>query len=111
MTEHADSAIPREARQYQGQVAGLVTRALSGLVDTGVVGALSLGVLLAEGTLTEGGHSNHLRVINEVRRHGSIAAASAPFWQASLIWTCRALHSRPPILQTRHRHWNGRPIA
>ena len=35
----------------------------------------SLGVLLAEGTLTEGGHSNHLRVINEVRRHGSIAAA------------------------------------
>jgi hypothetical protein len=32
-------------------------------------------VLLAEGTLTEGGHSNHLRVINEVRRHGSIAAA------------------------------------
>jgi hypothetical protein len=34
-----------------------------------------LGISLDEGTSTEGGHSNHLRVINEVRRHGSIAAA------------------------------------
>jgi lysine-ketoglutarate reductase/saccharopine dehydrogenase-like protein (TIGR00300 family) len=43
-------------------------------IESNVLGT-SLGVLLAEGTLTEGGHSNHLRVINEVRRHGSIAAA------------------------------------
>jgi lysine-ketoglutarate reductase/saccharopine dehydrogenase-like protein (TIGR00300 family) len=35
----------------------------------------SLGVSVAEGTPTEGGHSNHIRVINEVRRAGSIAAA------------------------------------
>ena len=35
----------------------------------------SLGVSLSEGTPTEGGHANHLRVINEVRRAGSIAAA------------------------------------
>lgn len=45
-------------------------------IESNVLGT-SLGVLLTEGTLTEGGHSNHLRVINEVRRHGSIAAAVA----------------------------------
>jgi len=43
-------------------------------IEANVLGT-SLGVLLAEGTPTEGGHANHLRVINEVRRHGSIAAA------------------------------------
>ena len=32
----------------------------------------SLGVHLREGRTTEGGHSNHLRTINEVRRWGSI---------------------------------------
>jgi lysine-ketoglutarate reductase/saccharopine dehydrogenase-like protein (TIGR00300 family) len=35
----------------------------------------SLGVSVAEGVPTEGGHANHIRVINEVRRAGSIAAA------------------------------------
>lgn len=43
-------------------------------IESNVLGT-SLGVLLAEGTLTEGGHSNHLRVINEVRRFGSVKAA------------------------------------
>jgi lysine-ketoglutarate reductase/saccharopine dehydrogenase-like protein (TIGR00300 family) len=43
-------------------------------IESNVLGT-SLGVHLTEGTLTEGGHSNHLRVINEVRRFGSIAAA------------------------------------
>jgi len=43
-------------------------------IESNVLGT-SLGVSLAEGTPTEGGHSNHLRVINEIRRHGSIAAA------------------------------------
>ncbi|MFZ6004765.1 MAG: TIGR00300 family protein [Actinomycetota bacterium] len=43
-------------------------------IESNVLGT-SLGVSIAEGTPTEGGHSNHLRVINEVRRHGSIAAA------------------------------------
>jgi lysine-ketoglutarate reductase/saccharopine dehydrogenase-like protein (TIGR00300 family) len=35
----------------------------------------SLGVSVAEGMPTEGGHANHIRVINEVRRAGSIADA------------------------------------
>ncbi|MDP8986794.1 MAG: TIGR00300 family protein [Actinomycetota bacterium] len=35
----------------------------------------SLGVSVHAGTTTEGGHSNHLRVINEIRRWGSIEAA------------------------------------
>jgi lysine-ketoglutarate reductase/saccharopine dehydrogenase-like protein (TIGR00300 family) len=35
----------------------------------------SLGVSIAEGMPTEGGHANHIRVINEIRRAGSIAAA------------------------------------
>jgi len=43
-------------------------------LESNVLGT-SLGVSLAEGTPTEGGHSNHLRVINEVRRWGSIEAA------------------------------------
>jgi lysine-ketoglutarate reductase/saccharopine dehydrogenase-like protein (TIGR00300 family) len=50
---------------------------LARLVEAGWVDVLgtSLGVSVAEGTPTEGVHSNHIRVINEVRRHGSIAAA------------------------------------
>jgi lysine-ketoglutarate reductase/saccharopine dehydrogenase-like protein (TIGR00300 family) len=43
-------------------------------IESNVLGT-SLGISVAEGHQTEGGHSNHLRVINEVRRHGSIAAA------------------------------------
>ena len=43
-------------------------------IEANVLGT-SLGVSVTEGLPTEGGHSNHLRVINEVRRHGSIAAA------------------------------------
>jgi lysine-ketoglutarate reductase/saccharopine dehydrogenase-like protein (TIGR00300 family) len=35
----------------------------------------SLGVSVREGSPVEGGHANHLRLINEIRRHGSIAAA------------------------------------
>jgi lysine-ketoglutarate reductase/saccharopine dehydrogenase-like protein (TIGR00300 family) len=42
-------------------------------IESNVLGT-SLGVSVAEGTPTEGGHSNHLRVINEVRRWGSIRA-------------------------------------
>ena len=41
-------------------------------IEANVLGT-SLGVSVAEGMPTEGGHANHLRVINEVRRHGSIA--------------------------------------
>lgn len=43
-------------------------------MESNVLGT-SLGVSVAEGVPTEGGHSNHLRVINAIRRHGSIAAA------------------------------------
>ncbi|MFO7279639.1 MAG: TIGR00300 family protein [Thermoanaerobacterales bacterium] len=43
-------------------------------IESNVLGT-SLGVSVEEGTPTEGGHANHLRVVNEVRRHGSIAAA------------------------------------
>jgi len=43
-------------------------------IEANVLGT-SLGVSVAEGLPTEGGHSNHLRVINEVRRQGSIATA------------------------------------
>ena len=45
-------------------------------IESNVLGT-SLGVPLAEGAPVEGAHSNHLRVINEVRRRGSIAAAVA----------------------------------
>jgi lysine-ketoglutarate reductase/saccharopine dehydrogenase-like protein (TIGR00300 family) len=45
-------------------------------IESNVLGT-SLGVPLSEGAPLEGAHSNHLRVINEVRRRGSIAAAVA----------------------------------
>jgi lysine-ketoglutarate reductase/saccharopine dehydrogenase-like protein (TIGR00300 family) len=45
-------------------------------IESNVLGT-SLGVRVVDGSLAEGGHANHLRVINELRRHGSIAAAVA----------------------------------
>jgi lysine-ketoglutarate reductase/saccharopine dehydrogenase-like protein (TIGR00300 family) len=42
-------------------------------IESSLMGT-SLGVSVREGTTAEGGHSNHLRVISEVRRWGSIAA-------------------------------------
>ena len=43
-------------------------------IESNVLGT-SLGVSVSQGTQVEGGHSNHLRVINTIRRYGSIAAA------------------------------------
>jgi lysine-ketoglutarate reductase/saccharopine dehydrogenase-like protein (TIGR00300 family) len=49
----------------------------------------SLGVSLREGAATEGGHANHLRVINEVRRYGSIAAAvEAGYVTSGVMYEC-----------------------
>jgi lysine-ketoglutarate reductase/saccharopine dehydrogenase-like protein (TIGR00300 family) len=45
-------------------------------IESALLGT-SLGGSVAEGVLTEGGHANHLRAINEVRRWGSIAAGVA----------------------------------
>jgi lysine-ketoglutarate reductase/saccharopine dehydrogenase-like protein (TIGR00300 family) len=43
-------------------------------MESNVLGT-SLGISVTSGHGTEGGHSNHLRLINEIRRRGSIAAA------------------------------------
>lgn len=57
-------------------------------IESNVLGT-SLGVSLVEGTPTDSGHSNHLRVINEVRRHGSIAAAvDAGYINGGVMATC-----------------------
>jgi lysine-ketoglutarate reductase/saccharopine dehydrogenase-like protein (TIGR00300 family) len=57
-------------------------------IESNVLGT-SLGISVAEGHPTEGGHSNHLRVINEVRRHGSIAAAvEAGYITGGAMATC-----------------------
>jgi lysine-ketoglutarate reductase/saccharopine dehydrogenase-like protein (TIGR00300 family) len=49
----------------------------------------SLGVSVTSGQGTEGGHSNHLRLINEVRRHGSIAeAVGAGLVTAGVMYEC-----------------------
>ncbi|MGH9018992.1 MAG: TIGR00300 family protein, partial [Acidimicrobiales bacterium] len=48
-------------------------------IESNVLGT-SLGVSLGEGVLAEHGHANHLRVINEVRRFGSVAAAVGAGW-------------------------------
>jgi lysine-ketoglutarate reductase/saccharopine dehydrogenase-like protein (TIGR00300 family) len=68
---------PAIARLVQG---GWIQRLFAGNgfathdIESNVMGT-SLGINVTSGAGTEGGHSNHLRVINEVRRHGSIAAA------------------------------------
>ncbi len=57
-------------------------------IESNVLGT-SLGVSVAEGTPTEGGHSNHLRVINAVRRHGSIAeAVEAGYVTGGVMHSC-----------------------
>jgi lysine-ketoglutarate reductase/saccharopine dehydrogenase-like protein (TIGR00300 family) len=57
-------------------------------IESNVLGT-SLGVSVDEGLAIEGGHSNHLRVINEVRRHGSIAAAvDAGYVTEGVMATC-----------------------
>lgn len=43
-------------------------------IESNVLGT-SLGVSIHTGDGTDGGHSNHLRVINQIRGYGSIAAA------------------------------------
>ena len=51
----------------------------------------------SEGAGTEGGHSNHLRVINEVRRHGSIAAAvDAGYVTGGVMYEC--VHAGVPFV-------------
>jgi lysine-ketoglutarate reductase/saccharopine dehydrogenase-like protein (TIGR00300 family) len=57
-------------------------------LESNVMGT-SLGVSVHEGTAAEGGHSNHLRVINEVRRYGSIAAAvEAGYVDGGVMFEC-----------------------
>ncbi|HZQ83229.1 MAG TPA: TIGR00300 family protein [Acidimicrobiales bacterium] len=57
-------------------------------IESNVLGT-SLGISVQEGIGTEGGHSNHLRVINEVRRYGSIAAAvEAGYVDGGVMYEC-----------------------
>jgi len=57
-------------------------------IESNVLGT-SLGVSVTSGAGTEGGHSNHLRVINEIRRHGSIAAAvDAGYVPGGVMYEC-----------------------
>jgi lysine-ketoglutarate reductase/saccharopine dehydrogenase-like protein (TIGR00300 family) len=57
-------------------------------IESNVLGT-SLGVSVREGTAAEGGHSNHLRVINEVRRYGSIAnAVDAGYIDGGVMYEC-----------------------
>ncbi len=57
-------------------------------IESNVLGT-SLGVPLVGSQPLEGAHSNHLRVINEVRRRGSIAAAVADgFIPGGVMFEC-----------------------
>ena len=66
-------------------------------IEANVLGT-SLGVPLGDGLPPEGGHSNHLRVINEVRRHGSIAGAvEAGYITGGVMFEC-VRHEVPFVL-------------
>ncbi|HZT67960.1 MAG TPA: TIGR00300 family protein [Acidimicrobiales bacterium] len=57
-------------------------------IESNVLGT-SLGVSVGEGTVVEGGHANHLRAINEIRRYGSIAAAvEAGYLRGGVMYEC-----------------------
>jgi lysine-ketoglutarate reductase/saccharopine dehydrogenase-like protein (TIGR00300 family) len=57
-------------------------------IESNVMGT-SLGVSVEAGTSSEGGHANHLRVINEVRRYGSISAAvEAGYVDGGVMYEC-----------------------
>jgi lysine-ketoglutarate reductase/saccharopine dehydrogenase-like protein (TIGR00300 family) len=57
-------------------------------IEANVMGT-SLGVSMGGGTPADGGHANHLRVINEVRRYGSIAAAvEAGYIDGGVMYEC-----------------------
>ena len=66
-------------------------------IESNVLGT-SLGVLLERGLPIEHGHANHLRVINEVRRRGSIAAAVADgYLTGGVMYEC-VRHDVPFVL-------------
>jgi lysine-ketoglutarate reductase/saccharopine dehydrogenase-like protein (TIGR00300 family) len=57
-------------------------------IESNVLGT-SLGVSVDAGLPVEHGHSNHLRVINEVRRRGSIAAAvDGGYLRGGVMYEC-----------------------
>ncbi|HEY2332996.1 MAG TPA: TIGR00300 family protein [Acidimicrobiales bacterium] len=57
-------------------------------IESNVLGT-SLGVSVDAGLPVERGHSNHLRVINEIRRRGSIAAAVEDgYLKAGVMYEC-----------------------
>ena len=66
-------------------------------MESNVLGT-SLGISVDAGTTTEGGHSNHLRVINEVRRWGSIAhAVGGGYLRGGVMYEC-VEHGVPFVL-------------
>jgi lysine-ketoglutarate reductase/saccharopine dehydrogenase-like protein (TIGR00300 family) len=57
-------------------------------IEANVMGT-SLGVSMGGGAPADGGHANHLRVINEVRRYGSVAAAvEAGYIDGGVMYEC-----------------------
>ena len=57
-------------------------------IESSVLGT-SLGVSVTHGAHVEGGHTNHLRVINDIRRYGSIAAAvDAGYVTGGVMFEC-----------------------
>ena len=66
-------------------------------LESNVLGT-SLGVGVGDGVPVEGGHANHVRVINEIRRHGSIAAAvEAGYVTGGVMHAC-VQHDVPFVL-------------
>ena len=66
-------------------------------LESNVMGT-SLGVSVHSGAAAEGGHSNHLRVINEIRRYGSIeAAVEAGYIDGGVMYEC-VRHGIPFVL-------------
>jgi lysine-ketoglutarate reductase/saccharopine dehydrogenase-like protein (TIGR00300 family) len=66
-------------------------------IEANVLGT-SLGVSVDVGVPTEGGHSNHLRAINEIRRWGSIeAAVHGGYLGGGVMYEC-VRHAVPFVL-------------
>ncbi len=66
-------------------------------LESNVLGT-SLGVGVADGVPVEGGHANHVRVINEIRRRGSIAGAVADGYVTGGVMHACTTHGVPFVL-------------
>jgi uncharacterized RDD family membrane protein YckC len=103
------SALPAEARKYQGRRAGLVSRTIANLVDTGVLAA-SLGALyLAVSGLMFAANPVTFTFPAPSRTVVVVVAAVFAVGYFSVAWAATGRTFGDQLLGLRVLSWHGRP--